>query len=405
MIILRAYKTKLDLNNVQKTACARHAGAARWAYNWGLARKIEAYRNGEKVPTAIDLHRELNVLKKGNLSWMYEVSKCAPQEALRNLDQAYTHFFRRVKAKKAGRKIAAGFPKFKSKKNGLGGFRLTGAIHIFDHAIQLPRLGRLRLKERGYLPVEGVHIMNASVSERAGHWFVSVQVKMEIPDPKATYQPVVGVDLGILALATISDGTRIENPHALQRDLRKIKRLHRVVSRRQKGSANREKAVKQLARAHLRVANVRKNTLHQVTSRLARTKSAVVLEDLNVSGMVQNHHLAQAITDVGFYEFRRQMIYKSQWYGCQAILADPFFPSSKRCSQCGHIKVEMGLGERVYICDHCGLMIDRDLNAAINLEQLTTGSSPERYACREDVSPGYQAVLVEAGTEQQSTRV
>jgi putative transposase len=405
MKILRAYKTELDLNNVQKTACARHAGAARWAYNWGLARKQEAYRNGEKVPSAIDLHRELNVLKQGELSGMYEVSKCAPQEALRNLDQAYAHFFRRVKERKAGRKIQAGFPKFKSKKHGLGGFRLTGAIHIYDHAIQLPRLGRLRLKERGYLPVEGVHILSATVSERAERWFVSIQVEKEMPDLMATYQPVVGVDLGILALATFSDGTRIENPRALKRDLGKIKRLQRTVSRRKKGSANREKAVRQLARAHLRVANVRKEALHQVTSRLTKTKSAVVLEDLNVSGMVQNHHLAQAITDAGFYEFRRQMAYKGQWYGCQVILADRFYPSWKRCSQCGHIQATLDLGTRVYICEHCGLVIDRDLNAATNLEQLTTGSSPERYACRESVSPDYQAVLVEAGTEQQSTKV
>jgi len=405
VIILRAFKTELDLNNIQKTACARHAGAARWAYNWGLARKMEAYQKGEKVPSAIDLHRELNVLKKGELSWMYEVSKCAPQEALRNLDQAYAHFFRRVKAKKAGKRIQVGFPKFKSKKNGLGSFRLTGVIHIFNKAIQLPHLGRLRMKEHGYLPVESVHILNATVSEQAGHWFVSVQVEMEIPDSKATYRPVAGVDLGILALATISDGTRIENPRALKGSLRRLKRLQRVVSRRQKGSANREKAVRQLSRAHLRVANVRKNALHQVTSQLAKTKSVVALEDLNVSRMVQNHHLAQAIADVGFYEFRRQMMYKGQWYGCQVILADPFFPSSKRCSQCGHIQATLDLGTRVYICELCGLMIDRDLNAAINLEQLTTGSSPERYACREDVSPGYQAVLVEAGTEYQPTIV
>jgi putative transposase len=287
----------------------------------------------------------------------------------------------------------------------LGGFRLTGAIHIFDNAIQLPRLGRLRLKEHGYLPVEDVHILSATVSERAGGWFVSVQVEREIPDPKATYQPVAGVDLGILALATVSDGTRIENPHALKSSLRNIKRLQRVVSRRKKGSANREKAVRQLAKAHLRIANVRKNALHQVTSLLARTKSAVVLEDLNVSGMVKNHHLAQAVADVGFYEFRRQMVYKGQWYGCQVILANRFYPSSKRCSQCGRIKLELDLSERVYICDHCGLMIDRDSNAAINLELLATGSSPERYACGESVSPGYQAVLVEAGTEQQSTCV
>ena len=226
-----------------------------------------------------------------------------------------------------------------------------------------------------------------------------------MPDLMATYQPVVGVDLGILALATFSDGTRIENPHALKRDLGKIKRLQRTVSRRKKGSANREKAVRQLARAHLRVANVRKDALHQVTSRLARTKSAVVLEDLNVTGMVRNHHLAQAILDVGFSEFRRQMAYKGQWYGCQIILAPRFYPSSKRCSQCGHIKVKMDLSERVYICEHCGLVIDRDLNAAINLEHFSTGSSPERYACGEKINPGYQAVLVEAGTEQQSSNV
>ena len=405
MIILRAYKTELDLNNVQKTACARHAGAARWAYNWGLARKMEAYRKGEKVPSAIDLHRELNVLKQGELSWMYEVSKCAPQEALRNLDQAYAHFFRRVKEKKAGRKIQAGFPKFKSKKNGLGGFRLTGAIHVFESAIQLPRLGCLRLKERDYLPMEGVHILSATVSERAGRWFVSVQVEMNQPEPLETTRPVAGVDLGILALATVSDGTRIENPRALKKDLGKIKRIQREVSRRKKGSANREKARQKLAKAHMRVANVRKDALHQTTSQLTRTKSAVVLEDLNVSGMMKNHHLAQAIADVGFHEFRRQMVYKGQWYGCQVILADPYYPSSKRCSQCGHTKAGMGLSERVYICDRCGLMIDRDLNAAINLEQLTTGSSPGRYACGESVSPGYQAILVEAGTEHQSAVV
>ncbi len=251
MLILRAFKTELDLNNAQKTACIRHAGAARWAYNWGLVRKIEAYQEGKRVPTAIDLHRELNVLKKGELSWMYTVSKCAPQEALRNLDQAYTHFFRRVKEKRAGRIVQAGFPRFKSKKNGSGSFRLTGAIHIFENAIQLPRLGRLRLKEHGYLPIEGAHILSATVSERAGRWFVSVQVEMCHPEPLETTRPVAGVDLGILALATMSDGTRIENPRALTKSLHRIQRLQRIVSRRQRGSANREKAVRKLARAHL----------------------------------------------------------------------------------------------------------------------------------------------------------
>jgi putative transposase len=229
---------------------------------------------------------------------------------------------------------------------------------------------------------------------------------MNIPEPVEADKPVAGVDLGILAMATVSDGTRIENPRALKSSLDKIKRLQRVVSRRQKGGTNRKKAVRQLAMAHLRVANIRKHALHQATSRLTKTKLAVVLEDLNVSGMMKNHHLAQAIADVGLHEFRRQMEYKGPWYGCQIILAPPFYPSTKRCSRSGHIKAGMDLGTRIYACDHCGLMMDRDLNAAINLEQLiTTGSSPESNACGESVRPGFQAVLVEAGTEHLSASV
>jgi putative transposase len=378
MKILRAFKTELDLNNKQRTACARHAGAARFAYNWGLARKQEAFANGEKSPTAIDLHRELNLLKRTELFWMYKVSKCAPQEALRDLDKAFANFFRRVKEKKAGKSVKVGFPRFKSKKQGLGGFRLTGAIHVFEKAVQLPRLGLLRLKERGYLPVNGVHILSATVSEKAGRWFVSLQVEMEVPDPVMEAKPVAGVDLGINRMAQVSDGTYFENPRALKSALTKLKRLHRVVSRRQKGSANRKKAVRQLARAHFRVANLRKDALHQATTFLAtlapparagETKSAIMLEHLNVSGMMKNHHLAQAIADVGLYEFRRQLVYKGQWYGCEVLLADRFFPSTKRCSQCGNEK-SISLAERVYSCEYCGQVMDRDLNAAINLEQL-----------------------------------
>jgi putative transposase len=369
MKILRAFKTELDLNNKQKTACVRHAGAARFAYNWGLARKQEAFANGEKTPTAIDLHRELNTLKRTELPWMYAVSKCAPQEALRDLDKAFAHFFRRVKEKRSGKSVKVGFPRFKSKKHGLGGFRLTGAIHVFEKAIQLPRLGLLRLKERDYLPIGGIHILNATVSEKAGRWFVSLQVEMEVPDPVMEEKPVAGVDLGINRMAQISDGTYFENPRALKSALTKLKRLQRAVSRRQKGSANRQKAVKQLARAHFRVANIRKDALHQATTYLTKTKSAIVVENLNVSGMMKNHHLAQAIADAGMYEFRGQLAYKGQWYGCEVLLADRFFPSTKRCSQCGNEK-GIGLAERVYCCEHCGQVMDRDLNAAINLEQL-----------------------------------
>ena len=155
MKIIRAFKTELDLNNKQKTTCLQHAGAARFAYNWGLVRKKAAFAKGEKTPTAIDLHRELNALKKSELAWMYDVSKCAPQEALRNLDNAFVHFFRRLKERRAGKKVKPGFPKFKTKKKGAGSFRLTGTIHVFERSIQLPRLGLLRLKERGLPPDHG----------------------------------------------------------------------------------------------------------------------------------------------------------------------------------------------------------------------------------------------------------
>ena len=190
---------------------------------------------------------------------MYEVSKCAPQESLRDLDKAFTNFFRRAQEKKAGKKDSVGFPRFKSKKNGLGSFRLTGAIHVFDKLIQLPRLGKLRLQERCYLPVSGAHILSAMESEKAGRWFVSVQVEMNIPEFRSADRPVAGVDLGIKCMAQVSDGVYFENPRSLKSALTKLKRLQRVVSRRQKGSANRKKAVRQLARAHFRVANIRKD--------------------------------------------------------------------------------------------------------------------------------------------------
>jgi putative transposase len=331
---------------------------------------MEAYRAGEKTPSAIDLHRELNMLKKTEFFWMYEVSKYAPQEALRDLDRAFANFFRRVKEKRAGKNIKAGFPRFKSRKNGVGSFRLTGAIHVFEKVIQLPRLGLLRLKERGYLPTNGVHILSATVSEKGGRWFVALRVEMEIRDPVPTDNPIAGVDLGISKMAQVSDGTVFESPRALRGVLAKLKRLQRVVSRRKRGSANRRKAVGRLARTYARVANIRKDALHQATSVLTKTKSAIVLEDLNVSGMLKNRRLSQAIADMGWSEFRRQLNYKGGWYGCEVRVADQFYPSTKRCSRCGQVKAVIGLGEREYRCGTCGLCIERDLNAAINLEQL-----------------------------------
>lgn len=386
MKIIRGFKTELDLNDRQRTACLKYAGAARFAYNFALQRKEEARLAGEKVPTAIDLHRELNQRKKDDLGWLYEVSKCAPQEALRNADRAYDNHHRRVKAKKAGTlKGKVGHPRYKSRKRKIGSFRLTGTIRVFERHIQLPRLGRLRLHEGGYLPgdahmcaeLRSARVLSATVSEHAGRWFVSVQVEIEVPDPAPATGPAVGVDLGIRTLATCSDGRTFANPRALEHTQKSLRRAQRTLTRRKKGSKNREKARHKVARLHARVANLRRNTLHQVTAQiLARTKpdserpAVVVLEDLNVAGMVKNRHLARAISDVGMSEFRWQVMYKAAWTGVRVAVASRFFPSSKRCSVCHHHKDTLCLSEETYVCEACGMVMDRDLNAACNLQQL-----------------------------------
>ena len=211
-----------------------------------------------------------------------------------NLDAAFQHFFRRCALKKQGKwKGKLGYPQFKTKKKGLGSFRLTGRIVVSDNVIVLPRLGRLRLKERDICPPQGCRSSRRRC-EQAGHWYVSIQVEEEQAVPENT-GPVVGIDLGVKSLATLSDGEVIANPRHLKRRLKKLKRLQRTVSRRQKGGKNRKKAVKKLAKLHRHIKNQRRNTLHQVTTRLAKTKSVLVIEDLHVSGMLKNHHLAQAI--------------------------------------------------------------------------------------------------------------
>jgi putative transposase len=370
----RGYKTELDLNNEQRTACLQHAGTARFAYNWGLARRQAHYKATGKGLNAITLHRDLNALKQTEFPWMYAVSKCAAQEALRDLESAYKHFFRRWHLKKAGQyKGKLGFPRFKSKKRGIGSFTLTGHIHVTQETIQLPRLGVLRLQEKKYLP-QHAHILAATVSERAGRWFVSLQVQEEGPDPETATGDLLGVDLGLKALATCSDGTVIANPKTYRKRLKRLRRLARRHSRRKKGSKNRERAKHHLAKQHAKIANVRRDALHQATSLLvAKAKPAgqrpavIVLEHLHVVGMLKNHRLAQAIADASFYEFRRQLTYKALRSGCAIVLADRFYPSTLLCSGCGHKKDHMPLSERIYGCEACGLVIDRDLNAALNL--------------------------------------
>lgn len=390
MQIQRAYKTELKLNNKERSLLAGCAGAARYVWNWGLRQKIDEYEASGNSPSYYELHRRLNRLKKGELSWLYQYSKTIPQESLRDLDRAFVNFFRRVKEngqKNKGEDEKPGFPRFKSRKQRRGRFRVWGSIHVEDGRIKLPRIGWLRLKEKGYLPISGVKILSATISERGNRWFVSLQVEEEIAERQATGQ-AIGIDLGLNHMAVTSAGQIYENPKALKQALKRLARLQRELHRRQPGSRNRAKTRAKIARLHYRISCLRQEAIHQATSAIvARTKpdtqrpSVVVIETLNVKGMMRNRKLARSIADVGMGEFGRQIRYKCDWYGISLLEADRWFPSSKQCSRCGQRKESLTLSERTYDCPNCGLIIDRDLNAAINLKQLSTASSAGSEAC------------------------
>ena len=355
----------------------KHAGCARFAYNWGLEERIKRFNSEEgkaRFTNYFRQHRELNRRKKSHYPWMYEVSKCAPQEALRDLQKAFTYFWR---GRKKGKKV--GFPKFK-KKGRHDSFKLLGIIRLFEKSVQLPRIGKLRLKEK---PGVFGRILSATISRKASRWFISFTVEQERPEPELIAGPKVGVDLGIKKLATLSCGTVFQNPRPLPSKLRKLRRLYRQISRKQKGSKNREKAVARLSRLHWRISTIRLDSLHKLTTFLAKNHSQIIVEDLNVQGMMKNKHLSQALSDVSFSEFRRQLEYKTKWYGSKLTLAPRFFPSSKRCSQCGKTMANLSLSTRLFSCEHCGLKIDRDLNASLNLESVAASWAETRNACLE----------------------
>ena len=367
--ILKAYKVELEPNNIQVTGLKQNVGSARWAYNWGLAQKIERHAKKEKTPNAIFLHRELNKLKKTEIPWMYESSKCSPQEALRDLDKAFQNFFTRCKK---GSK-AKGFPKFKSKHSDKQSFRLTGTIKILDHHIQLPNLGKIKLKEIGYIPKDS-KILSATVSLHASKWFVSVQVEEEPKEAPTPINAVIGVDLGIKTLATCSDGTIFENPKALRKNLKKLKHIQKKLSKRIKKGKKYGKQKRKLAKLHYRISSIRKDTLHKVTTKIINENQVIVIEDLAVSNMMKNHKLSQAISDVGFYEFRRQLEYKAKWNNRTIIVADRFFPSSKMDWKTKVVNPNLKLCDRI-IYHEDGTTTDRDMNAAINLKNYYTESS------------------------------
>jgi len=400
----QAFKYELKPNNKQRGLFIKGCGVARFVYNWGLARRKELYRTREgkeRFTSAITQHRELNALKKTEFPWMYDVSKCSPQEALINLDKAYANFYRGLKAHED-----IGLPKFK-KKGKHDSFSLTGFIHVNDSSIQLPRIGKVRTKE-ATTKFMG-RILSATVSREADRWFCSLCVEVERQEPKTIVGDVVGIDLGLNSFAVIYDGQKFNKedaPKPLKKKLVKLQRLSRQQSRKKLGSHNRKKSNLALARHHRKIRNIRKDFVNKITTELAKTKPVICIEDLNVSGMSRNHDLARSISDVGWGDFRRQLEYKCAWYGSRLVVIPRFEPSSKKCHACGAINKDLDLSDRTWVCPSCGTLLDRDENAAINirnkgLEILATESSSGIYACGVDVRlQQFGAIHNEAGNKQ-----
>ena len=351
--MIRAHRIRLNPTPEQATYFAMAAGTRRFTYNWALAEWTRQYKAGEK-PSALKLKKQFNALKRDQFPWVYEVTKCAVEGAFVDLARAFENFF-------AGR---AQYPKFKAKKRSREGFYLANdKFTVNGHWIKVPKLGWVNMTES--LRFEG-KIMSAQVSRTADWWFVSITV--EQPDQPTPEHPgeAVGIDLGLNHLATLSDGRVLENQKPLRRRLRKLKRLQRSLSRKQKGSANREKARRKVARQHYKVSCARDDVLHKFTTDLVRNYSVVVIEDLNVRGMLKNHRLALSISDAGFGKFKTLLENKANQTGTVVVKVDRFFPSSKTCHQCGQVKRDLSLADRVYRCE-CGLECDRDHNAAINI--------------------------------------
>lgn len=359
--MLLGFKTQIKVKKSQKEILAKHAGTARHAWNQGLAlcKELLDYNRANpqdkiKFPSAIDLHKWLVASVKVENPWYYESSKSAPQNALRDLSQGFKDFFQQTK----------GFPNFK-KKGKKDSFTLDGSITVDHQKIKVPVIGWLKTYER--LP-QGVKPKSVTISRQVDKWFISFKIEVE---PQALPKSVaaVGVDLGLLRFATLSTSEEVDSPRpykALEKQLASLQWRNR---NKQIHSNSWKKAQIKIARLHARIGNIRKDFIHKLTTKLAKNHSKIVIENLNVSGMVQNGKLSSAIFDSGFYEFRRQLDYKTKLYGSELVLADRWFPSSKTCFNCLKVKDKLPLSIRVFNCV-CGWCCDRDLNASYNLVRL-----------------------------------
>ncbi|MFI7488093.1 IS607 family element RNA-guided endonuclease TnpB [Micromonospora echinaurantiaca] len=433
--VIQSYRFALYLSPVQERALVGHAGAARKAYNWGLKRikAVMDQRAAERsygIPegqlTATigwslpALRRAWNVAKPVVAPWWRDYSKEAYNTGLDALARGLRNWADSRSGKRAGR--PAGFPRFKSRRRSTPAVRFTTGTIRIEHDrkhVTLPRLGRLKLHESARKLARRVEagtarILSATVRRDGGRWYVSFTCEVERAKcTPACPDAAVGVDLGLQHLAVLSTGDVVPNPGHLDTAIGKLRRISRGLSRkvgpdrRTRRDASKRWCRNQtvLGRAHARVANLRRDGLHKLTTTLATGYGTIVVEDLNVAGMLRNRRLARRISDAGFAEIRRQLTYKTRWYGGRLLVADRWYPSSKTCSGCGTVKTKLALSERTFTCTTCGLILDRDVNAAQNLAALAAtvaGSGSEtlngRGADRKTPHPGPVAVKRLPGT-------
>ncbi len=362
--MIRAHKIRLNPTPEQEQYFRRAAGNARFAWNWAVARLRQAQAEQQPLPSIGDLKAEFNRIKRDQFPFVMGTTRCSTEQPFADLNNALTTFFHDITKRKNGKRRKdgkrVGFPRFKSRKRGYGSFYLANDKFTVDgHGIRIPKLGWVNMTEPLRFPGK---IMSARVSERAGYWFVSIHVQMPTPERQASTR-VLGVDVGVKALAVDSDGAVFENQNHLTIAQKNLRRLNRWFSRKQKGSKNWHKAKRKLARLHLRIANLRADAIHKLTTHLAGKASIIALETLNVVGMLKNHKLARAIADASFAEIVRQLGYKAQ----QVVGIPPFYPSSKTCNGCGYLNRELTLADRTWTCPSCGAILDRDRNAAQNI--------------------------------------
>jgi IS605 OrfB family transposase len=426
--VIHAYRFALAPTPEQERGLYSHAGAARFAWNWGLTRCKENYEREGKWLNSFQMHKLWNEVKKADqeLSWWSENSKCAYQEAFADLHRSLLRFALSRKGMRRGAK--QGFPSFKKLGRCRPAFRLTpgrpGTIRCSGSSVTLPRLGVIKTHESTRklarrLESGSARVLNAAVSYDGRRWYVSLTCEVDRDDRRASNpDSVVGVDLGIKHLAVLSTGELIDNPRHLNTAQRKLRKLARRSARRvgpydvsaqsaRVPSKRWKKAKEQLSLAHAKVANLRRDAIHKVTSRLVAHHGTIVIESLNVAGMVRNRKLARHVSDAAFGEIRRQLAYKTTWRGSRLLLADRWFPSSKTCSGCSAVKTKLLLSERTYVCAKCGLTLDRDQNAARNLAALAAkidvaASGAEtlngRGADRKTLLAGLVAVKRQPGT-------